>query len=158
MGSLHDHTMSDLRATDPNTFMKVNAFPAVQKGYFADTALAYDLATDLADKTPLTPILVCPEQPLSGSGLYAFASFLVDGMRERDYTQGVFDAYQSWKAVATTQHDFFIAPDAPGRPASPAELFAGFEAQYNRHRVSHRPGGQGDWRTKPSRIRQRRGR
>jgi hypothetical protein len=51
-------------------------------------------------------------------------------MRERDYGQGVFDAYQSWKAVATTQHDFIIAPDAPGRPASPAELFAGFEAQY----------------------------
>jgi hypothetical protein len=65
-------------------FAKVNAFSAAQKRYFADTTFAYDLAIGLADKTPLTLILICPEQPLSGGALYAFGGFFLDGVRERD--------------------------------------------------------------------------
>jgi hypothetical protein len=128
---LRDHIISDLQQTNPAVFAKVSPFSVQQKSSFTDLGLAYDLATNLADKVTLTPILVSPAQRLSGSGLYAFGGFLVDRLRERDYAQGVYDAYQAWSAVAATQKDFIIDPNSPpAAPASVAEIFPSCEDEY----------------------------
>jgi hypothetical protein len=128
-----DHMISDLQQSNPAIYAKLSAFTAPQKGSFIDLALSYDLATNLADKTPLSPVLVSPTERLSGSGLYAFGGFLVDRLRERDYAQGVYDAYQAWKVVAETQRDFSLDPNsAPDQPPSAAELFPQCQDEYKK--------------------------
>ncbi len=120
-------------ASDATLFAKVSAFSIDKMQAFIDLALAYDLATNLADKVTLKPILIAPAQRLSGSGLYAFGGFLVSKMRERDYAQGVYDAYQAWKIIASDPNeDFQLAPDAPEAPPSTTEIFPSCEDEYKK--------------------------
>jgi len=128
-----DHMIPDLAQSEPAVYAKVTNLLGTdaQKGIFANLALAYDLATNLADKTRLTPILIAPAEQLSGSGLYAFGGFLVSQMRERDYAQGVYDAYQAWSSISQIpQEQFRLAPDASDAPASAAEMFPSFQDEY----------------------------
>ena len=130
-----DHLIADLKQSDPAIFQRIQRdLPtAAQQQIFTDLALAYDLATNLADKTRLSPILISPAQRLSGSGIYAFGGFLVTQMRERDYAQGVYDAYQAWKAVANSQRDFSLDPGSPPTaPATAAELFPSCQNEYQK--------------------------
>jgi hypothetical protein len=135
--SLRGYLLSDLQeskdAVQNAVFAKLAPLSDALKSSFLDLALAYDLATNLTDKTTLTPILISPAESLSGSGLYAFGGFLVQRLRERDYAQGVYDAYQSWKAVAETQQDFLIDPNSPpDPPASATELFPQCKDEYQK--------------------------
>ena len=135
--SLRGYMLSDLQnSTDTKQnaiFAKLKPLSDAQRSSFTDLALAYDLATNLADKTTLTPILISPAESLSGSGLYAFGGFLVQRLRERDYAQGVYDAYQSWKAIAESQKDFLIDPNSPpGQPASATEVFPQCKDEYQK--------------------------
>jgi len=135
--SLRGYMLSDLQnSTDTKQnaiFAKLKPLSDAQRSSFTDLALAYDLATNLADKTTLTPILISPAESLSGSGLYAFGGFLVQRLRERDYAQGVYDAYQSWKAIAESQKDFLIDPNSPpDQPASATEVFPQCKDEYQK--------------------------
>jgi predicted acylesterase/phospholipase RssA len=128
---LQTQMIPDLEQTDHAIFQQVNGFSAAQKASFTSLALAYDLAVNLADKVKVTPILIAPDLPLSGSGLYAFGGFFVSRMRERDYAQGVYDAYQAWSAVARTPGEFILdTKSPPAAPASAAALFPSCEDEY----------------------------
>lgn len=120
----------DLEQTDHALFTRVSGFSLPQQDSFTGLALAYDLATNLTDKTALRPIVIAPEKLLSGSGLFAFGGFRVQRLRERGYAQGVYDAYQAWSAIATTQRDFVLDPSAPARPPAASELFPQCEDEY----------------------------
>ncbi len=120
----------DLKETDQPLSNQVNAFPPAQQESFTTLGLAYDLATNLADKTALRPIVIAPDELLSGSGIFAFGGFLVQRLRERDYAQGVYDAYQAWQAVATADGHFVVDPSAPYKPPSAPELFPACEDEY----------------------------
>jgi predicted acylesterase/phospholipase RssA len=128
-----DHMISDLARSEPAIFARVNKIlqRPEEQTIFKNLALAYDLATNLVDKTKLTPILICPAERLAGSGLYAFGGFLVSQLRERDYAQGVYDAYQSWQAVAAIEEEeFLLDPVAPAAPPSAAQMFDACQDQY----------------------------
>jgi len=125
-----DNLIPDLASTAPVAFAKALAFTAAQKDVFSGLALAYDLATNLADKVKVRPILIAPEKNLSGSGLFAFGGFLVDAFRERDYRQGRYDAYQAWKVIAEVPNEFVLDPKAPAVPGAAEDLFRAHQDEY----------------------------
>src|SRR5271167_766179 len=52
-------------------------------------------------------------------------------MRERDYAQGVYDAYQAWTAVRDSQKDFILDPSAPPpEPPTVSERFPSCKDEY----------------------------
>jgi predicted acylesterase/phospholipase RssA len=123
----------DLAAAAPGLYAQLSGFAAGNQASFVDLALAYDLATNLADKTKVEPIVIAPDDALSGSGLYAFGGFLVQRMRERDFAQGAYDAFEAWLNIAATQQDFLINPDpnaAPPKPATAADLLPQCQNEY----------------------------
>ncbi len=106
----------DLKDTNPEVYAIVEQLPNDQiRERFTNVALAFDLMLDVADKVALTPILVVPDNPLAGNPLYGFAGFLVPALRQRDFQQGMYDAWQRWSKIAGT--DAFIMP--AGDPAYP---------------------------------------
>lgn len=87
----------------------VNLLPDSQAKSFTELALFYDLSADLIDKVPLKPIVIAPPKDnLSGGPLYGFGGFFDQALRDRDYRQGQFDAYQAWQQVS-------LAKDSAGR-------------------------------------------
>jgi Patatin-like phospholipase len=130
------HMIPDLQRSDQAIYTRVdNELKAPgQQTTFANLALAYDLATNLVDKTRLSPILISPAEQLSGSGLYAFGGFLVSRLRERDYAQGVYDAHQAWTSISEIpEEQFALDPTSPPTPpASAAELFPQCQDEYKK--------------------------
>jgi hypothetical protein len=114
----------DLRLTDPNTYLIVESFPDDLKIRFTNTALAMDLALNVADKVLLKPILIEPPNTLAGNPLYGFAGFLVPEFRARDFEQGRFDTWQTWQTIAQKEPGEFYMP-APGDPKYPPPIAPG---------------------------------
>jgi predicted acylesterase/phospholipase RssA len=113
---LRGSLIPDLAQTDPAIFATVNQFDQAQKDNFSGLALAMDLALNLADKVTIDPILIAPQPAaqntaiLAGEGLYGFAGFLVPDFRARDYAQGRYDAWETWKSIALNGQEEFAMP------------------------------------------------
>jgi hypothetical protein len=101
---------------------------------FEEATLAFDLALDIADKVEFYPILVAPSDKLAGDPVSGFGGFLLQALRERDFQQGVFDAYREWQRVAAiTVNDvaeFTLAPNAPSAPPSAEAVAEQVAPQY----------------------------
>jgi len=110
---LRDVLVPDLARTNPDIYAIVSSFPAqADRDRFRDIAFAFDLALNIADKVQLDPIYVAPDAKLSGDNLFAFAGFLVDNFRKRDFAQGRFDARATWSKIAALQPNEFLLPSA----------------------------------------------
>ena len=128
----------DLKDTNPEVYKIVELLPDDQtRERFTNVALAFDLMLDVADKVSLTPILVVPDNPLAGNPLYGFAGFLVPALRQRDFQQGMYDAWRKWSKIAAS--DGFIMPGdndpacpAPKLPADVATVMAQNQATYQK--------------------------
>jgi len=96
----------------------VQALTDVQKKSFTELALFYDLSANLVDKVPVKPILIAPpKDDLSGDPLYGFGGFFDQALRDRDYKQGQFDAYNTWHQISLAPGEFnltdVLRPPAP---------------------------------------------
>ncbi|HKV54652.1 MAG TPA: patatin-like phospholipase family protein [Candidatus Binataceae bacterium] len=127
----------DLQRTDPQTHLMVGGFTDAMKQRFSDTALAMDLALNVADKVTLSPILVAPKAALAGNPLYGFGGFLVPAFRAHDFQQGRYDAWATWSAIARSQMLPFVAPalgdmqcPPPIVPEDPQKILAANRAAY----------------------------
>jgi hypothetical protein len=91
-----------------------------QKKSFIELALFYDLSADLIDKVPLKPLVIAPARDdlLSGAPLYGFAGFFDQALRDRDYKQGEFDAYNAWSQVSREHGEFDLTGTPTARSAA----------------------------------------
>ena len=106
----------DLTTLTDRLSQQVNALNADARRAFVEFGLLYDLAADLADKVPFHPIVIGPEERLSGDRIVAFGGFLLKEMRAHDFDQGRADAYSAWEKISQRPVERFIL--SPDRPAS----------------------------------------
>jgi len=114
-----ENFVEDLRDTDQALWGAARALPNDRKEIFTALGLLIDFAASLADKVKFQPIVVAPDEPLSGDPFYGFAGFFLDEIRESDFIRGMKDAYETWSRVReVTDPDFKIDPD-PQFPSDP---------------------------------------
>lgn len=117
---LRDALLPDLQLSkneaDQNIYNEIENCSINVKQSFVWAALAFDLALDIADKVEFKPMLIAPTGKLSGDPAYAFGGFLVRDLRERDFRQGVADAYREWTKVSERCGDFVLRSQPPPEP------------------------------------------
>ena len=97
----------------------VQSLNGTQRQAFTDLALFYDLSANLIDKVPVKPILIAPPRDdLAGDPLYGFGGFFDQALRDRDYKQGEFDAYNAWHQISQVPGEFDLSGAVPP-PAPP---------------------------------------
>lgn len=116
------HFIDDLEIEAPVAYGGARSLPADRQQLFVELGLLADLAIDVADKVAFDPILVNPASQLAGDPLYAFKGFFDVNIRKHDFAQGVADAFNAWRDVASlepTQTLVLPSGDAPSVPTVP---------------------------------------
>jgi predicted acylesterase/phospholipase RssA len=119
-----DNFIADLAALDPDLAARVSRLDEPTNGRtsvsaaFVEIGLLMDFAANLADKVLFNPIVVSPDTTLAGDPMWAFSGFFLKEIREHDFQQGRFDAYQALKAINDPTLVIYIGGSAPTNPGT----------------------------------------
>jgi len=127
--------VSDLAALDADLAARAARLDDLYSGRthvmaaFVELGLLTDFAAKLADKVRFNPIVVSPNVALAGDPMWAFSGFFLQDIREHDFQQGRFDAYQAFAAINDPQLNLYTGATVPSDPGS-FTLNAGQAAAY----------------------------
>lgn len=118
VAQLRGFLVPDLKDSDPVLYDYVTKLPAVVQEAFRDYAILFDLSFDVADKVPISPILIAPMagESLSGDPLFAFAGFFSQSLRQFDFARGRHDAFEAWEAISKRPEGDFTVEGADPPP------------------------------------------
>jgi hypothetical protein len=111
--------IADLETEAPIAYGGARTLSADRRQLFIEFGLLTDLAMNVTDKVTFEPILVRPRAKLAGDPLYAFKGFFDVRIRQHDFSQGLYDAFEVWKAVQQKEtRKILLLPNEPPQPAA----------------------------------------